>query len=387
MVGGWIEIWPEWMDGADASGGKFGANGDAFPLINGVDRRSSVCLAVDSPETDASDKAQPRVAGGKNRLLAGWVDVTPQSRGRTRREVLRAGALAALAIPLVAACGPGYGEGPDVLTELAQQARADADAATELASSSPGNADLAQQIATLRTAHATAIQAEVDRQNSPPTTVRLPGFPSGLAGMKQRLAHAREQAEKLVPGLPAYRAGLIGSVAAGCAGAQRLSDQLGPGEAPGDIKPDTTVALTKEAIEPMQQALASEHVAVWIYGLVSAFLPSDYTNGINEGAAEHRDRRDMCARLLAAAGANPVSPEPAYISPKPVTNAQSATSVVGIAEADSEIAWRSVLEHTEDQQLRTMARRALVSSARRGTKWRDAAGEKPAAIALPGAPV
>ncbi|MEV6628896.1 DUF4439 domain-containing protein, partial [Amycolatopsis sp. NPDC051114] len=43
----------------------------------------------------------------------------------TRRAALRAGALAALAVPL-AACGPGYDESPDPLQPLLAAAEADA---------------------------------------------------------------------------------------------------------------------------------------------------------------------------------------------------------------------------------------------------------------------
>jgi hypothetical protein len=293
-------------------------------------------------------------------------------------------ALAALAVPL-AACKTGYSDEPDPLAPLAEQARADAVAANAVAAASTAQADLARQVATARTAHAQALQAEVDRLNRPKAAAQ-PSTPAGtgVAGLKQRLATARDQAGKQVASLPRYRAGLVAAVAAGCAGLQEVGGQLGPGTDPGAVQA-TTTTVPNEAIAPLQKALDAEHAAVWVYSLVSAFLPANYAPGVTEGAAEHQDRRDACVRMLDAAGATPDGAEPAYITPKPVTDATSAKSVVASAEADAATAWRGVLEGTDDQNLRAVALNALLGSARRGTRWREAANELPTAIALPGA--
>lgn len=295
----------------------------------------------------------------------------------TRRDLLRVSALAALSIPL-AACQTGYSDEPDPLAPLAEQARAD----TAAAQAVPG--DLAQQVAAARAAHAQALQAEVDRLNRPKSATQTTTPPdSGITGLRERLSTARRQAEGLVATLPRYRAGLVAAVAAGCAGLQQVSEQLGPGEDPGPVEAPAT-AVPAEAVAPLQQALGAEHAAVWVYSLVSAFLPGNFASGVNDGAAEHQDRRDACVRMLAGAGATPAPAEPAYITPKPVTDAASAKSVVASAESDAVAAWRGVLERTDNAQLREIALRAVLSSARRGTRWRLAAGESPAAIALPG---
>ncbi len=311
-------------------------------------------------------------------LLAIWRHVTP----RTRRDLLRLSALAALAVPL-AACRTGYSDEPDPLASLAEQARADAAAANALASGAGAEASLAKQVATVRDAHARALQAEVDRLNRPKAAVHAetPGG-SGLAGLKERLATARGQAEALVVPMERYRAGLVAAVAAGCAGLQQLDDRLGPGADPGTVSPVSSVP--EESVDPLQKALDAEHAAVWVYGLVSAFLPANYNAGVAEGAGEHQDRRDACVRMLDAAGATPHGPEPAYITPKPVTDATSAKSVVATAEADAANAWAGVLARTDDEGLRKVALTALLGSARRGTRWRQAAGENPAALALIG---
>ncbi|MBN6037864.1 ferritin-like domain-containing protein [Amycolatopsis sp. 195334CR] len=321
-------------------------------------------------------------------VLAGWGVVRSRRTPLSRRSVLRAGVFlggAAATLPLAAACGPGYETAPDELAPLLARARADATAATALASGGGEGAELAKQVAAVRTAQADALQSEVDRLNRPKSaTTPDSGQAAGLDALKERLAQARKQAEDLVPTLPRNRAALAGSVAAGCAAVQQLSPSLGAGAAGDDVEPPQTGQLPPESVTAVQDALSAEHAAVWVYGLVTAFLPNDFRSGTENGASAHRDRRDACERMLTAAGATPVPTEPAYLPPKPVTDAKSAMALVATAESDAAAAWRGVLERTDDTTLRTVALRALVGSATRGTSWRKEAGESPAAVALPG---
>ncbi|MBB4682719.1 ferritin-like domain-containing protein [Amycolatopsis jiangsuensis] len=302
---------------------------------------------------------------------------------RSRRGVLRLGALGALAaatVPL-AACSGGYDQEPDPLAPLLAAADADATAARKLASGAGGQ--LATQVADARAAQAAALKTEVDRLNRPKKEATPAAPPDELGGFKQRLATARTQAENLVPGLPAYRAGLVAAVAAGCASLQRLGAALGPGN---DAKPVTAPSGTvpEDAVESLQKALSSEHAALWVYGLVTAFLPGDFGEALKAGRAEHTARRDLVTQMITSAGATPVAPEAAYVPPKPVTDTASAAALVASAEADSAAAWLGVITHTDDSGLRGMAVQALVAAARRGTPWRQEAGESPAAVALPG---
>lgn len=314
--------------------------------------------------------------------LAGWADVTARPTDLSRRSVLRLGAVAAVALPL-AACTTGNDETPDPLAPLLAAAQADAAAARKLASGA--NGDVAGQIADARAAHAVALKPEVDRLNRPqPKTTPAPApEPADLAGFKDRLAAVRKQAEDLVPALPAYRAGLVASVAAGCAALQRVAPSVGRGD---DAKPIAAPSGTvpAEAVDPLQKALATEHAALWVYGLVMAFLPADFGDALKSGRAEHTSRRDVLIQVITSAGSTPVAPEAAYVPAKPVTDAASAASVVATAEADSAAAWLGVVTHTDDKGVRGMALQALIAAARRGTPWRQQAGEKPTAIAMPG---
>ncbi|GAA3568860.1 ferritin-like domain-containing protein [Amycolatopsis ultiminotia] len=299
----------------------------------------------------------------------------------SRRAVLRLGALSAVAAAGLTACSGGYDQDPDPLAPLLAAADAGAAAARQLAGGSGGAT--AGELADARAAQASALKAEVDRLNRPKANAAPAPAPADLAGFKQRLASARVQAESLVPQLPAYRAGLVAAVAAGCASLQRLAPSLGPGD---DAKPIAAPSGTvpEEAVDPLQKALATEHAALWVYGLVTAFLPGDFGDALKAGRAEHTARRDVVTQMITAAKGTPVAPEAAYVPPKPVTDTASAAALVASAEADSAAAWQGVITRTDDSGLRTVAAQALVAAARRGTPWRQEAGEKPTAIAMPG---
>ena len=143
----------------------------------------------------------------------------------SRRTALRLGALAAV-LP-VAACTsePEGPPPPDPLAKLAAQARSDATLATAVARAQPDVATAARAVADARTEHAKVLQAEVDRATppapSPSSSTSKPPKPDvpadGAAALKDALTAAEKAAADLVASVPRYRAGLLGSVAAGCA--------------------------------------------------------------------------------------------------------------------------------------------------------------------------
>lgn len=124
-------------------------------------------------------------------------------------------------------------------------------------------------------------------------------------------------------------------------------------------QPTSSAGLPAESSEAVQAALGAEHAALWVYGLVSAFLPAGFDAPIREGMTGHQARRDATERLLAAAGLVPRPAEPAYLTPKPVTDQASAIAVLITAEVDCCVGWRAVLERTDDGALRKAAYEAL----------------------------
>lgn len=138
--------------------------------------------------------------------------------------MLLAGAASLVAVP-VAACDSRDDSGPDPLAELISAARSDAAQARAVAQRFPQASGVAE-VAKARKAQADAMQREVDRVASATTTASAappqpPPVPAGQqAAVKQlsgSLSDAQHKAIGLVPSLPSYRAGLVGSVAAGCA--------------------------------------------------------------------------------------------------------------------------------------------------------------------------
>lgn len=138
------------------------------------------------------------------------------SESVSRRRVL----LAVAAAPLAVACTtePPPPPPPDPLSALAAQARADARLAEGLTA-----VPAAAEIAKARGTHASLLQAEVDRERpplsstAPPAPTAPPTPPDPLAALRTSLDEAVREASALVASLPSYRAGLVGSVAAGCA--------------------------------------------------------------------------------------------------------------------------------------------------------------------------
>ena len=159
----------------------------------------------------------------------------------------------------------------------------------------------------------------------------------------------------------------------------------------------------RATVAALQDALATEHAAVWAYGLISAFVPPELTDQVDEAATAHRARRDATERILSDTGVEPVPTEPAYRTPSPVTDLAGALMLAITAEDDTAAAWRSVIERSVIEHsgvienggvlerhaqpgLRTTALDALVGAAVRASRWRSAAGAPVRTVPFPGAP-
>ncbi|MGH3721148.1 MAG: ferritin-like domain-containing protein [Pseudonocardiaceae bacterium] len=140
-------------------------------------------------------------------------------------------------------------------------------------------------------------------------------------------------------------------------------------------------------MDALQRALGAEHAAIWVYGVVGAFVGDGLGGRLGAAAAAHQTRRDATERMLIDAGAPPVPPEPGYLTPEPVTDAASALRLAITAETDAAAAWRSVIERsTADPDLRGAALDALTGAAVQAARWRTASGSTPPTVPFPGAP-
>lgn len=140
--------------------------------------------------------------------------------------------------------------------------------------------------------------------------------------------------------------------------------------------------MTGLELSALQRALAAEQAIVYGYGIVGAHLPADAQNQVTAIWNAHRQRRDVIAGFVQAAGATPVSPKIAYATPFPVTDEASARRLAADLESGGAgAAWDLVTVTTAASAARQLAVTWLTSSAVDEVR---VAGGVPAA--LPGAP-
>jgi hypothetical protein len=140
------------------------------------------------------------------------------------------------------------------------------------------------------------------------------------------------------------------------------------------------------AVAALQDVLGTEHAALWSYALAVAFLPPDQVAAARTDAAAHRELRAQLEVTLSQLGQRPVSAQPAYATPQPVSDAASAAGLLVTAETDAAAAWRSVLERSTQRALRRAGLKALTETAARCARWRAVIGTRPAVPVFPGRP-
>lgn len=144
-----------------------------------------------------------------------------------RRTLLRGGVLVPVVAAATAGCTGSSPEEPDPLEPLAEAARSDARLAEAVARAHPDLASRAGTVASVREEHAKKLRQEVQRLNPPdpdePSTKPSSPAPApppaadAAEELRRRLREAQAGAARVVPSAPRYRAGLCGSVSAGCA--------------------------------------------------------------------------------------------------------------------------------------------------------------------------
>ncbi|MDG4767132.1 ferritin-like domain-containing protein [Solwaraspora sp. WMMD406] len=130
-------------------------------------------------------------------------------------------------------------------------------------------------------------------------------------------------------------------------------------------------------------ALTAEYTAIFAYGIVGAQLSGAAADQARAAEAAHRARRDEL--ILRNAGSSPTPIEPAYQTPFPVTDRDSAIRLAAEVEERTAAIWRAVLPVSTGAE-REQALAALVEYAVQATRWRQAAGIDPAVPTWPGRP-
>ena len=90
-------------------------------------------------------------------------------------------------------------------------------------------------------------------------------------------------------------------------------------------------------VEALQKALAAEHAAVHIYGLLGARLSQSEQPALfaalDRAYAEHRSARDRLTVLVTAKDTDPVAAQPDYEVPGPLTTASEIESAARTLES------------------------------------------------------
>lgn len=147
-----------------------------------------------------------------------------------------------------------------------------------------------------------------------------------------------------------------------------------------------TTTIDGQAAQALQVALGAEHAAIWCYSLAVAFLTGPQVAQARRDADAHRALRSRVEQTLTQVGSRPVSAQPAYAVPQPVTDGASAAGLVVVAETDCLTSWRAVLEQTTQDELRRAGLAALNEGTQRCAHWRTAVGATPAIPVFPGRP-
>jgi len=89
-------------------------------------------------------------------------------------------------------------------------------------------------------------------------------------------------------------------------------------------------------LEALQQALAGEHAAVYVYralaGRVSASAHPDLARRLASAYTTHRGRRDQLTAMVRAANGDPVAADVSYELPNPSTSAAELTEGALVTE-------------------------------------------------------
>lgn len=130
--------------------------------------------------------------------------------------------------------------------------------------------------------------------------------------------------------------------------------------------------------EALQAALAGEHAALYGVGVAGGKLSGARWTAASNLYEQHRRQRDRLTDLLTTAGETPVAAEPAYDLPQAVTNTLQATTLILLIERRLAAVYGDLVEAAEQESVRTLAIRSLMSTASTQLAW----GGK--ATALPG---
>jgi len=166
----------------------------------------------------------------------------------------------------------------------------------------------------------------------------------------------------------------------------------GPAAAPTPATPTPPAATPAAsatagvaAVRALADALAAEHAAIFAYGAIGAMLAGEQAEAAASAELGHRARRDALVLRLAELGAPIPPPEPTYLLPVEVTDADGARRLAVLVYERAAAVWRAALAVTSGTD-RELALDSLISCAVWATRWRAAGGMAPTTVPFPGRP-
>jgi hypothetical protein len=134
----------------------------------------------------------------------------------------------------------------------------------------------------------------------------------------------------------------------------------------------STEGAAPDAVEAMQQTLAGEHAAVYVYGVlggrVSVSADPALAEEVTAAYRVHRGRRDELVRLVLDAGAEPVASEVAYELPNRADSAARITAAARTVEERCATAYADQVARSGAGE-RPWAVRALTDAAVRQLRY------------------
>lgn len=136
--------------------------------------------------------------------------------------------------------------------------------------------------------------------------------------------------------------------------------------------------------DALAAAVDTEDAAIFTYGVSTAFVSTARRSTVAEYVAAHRVRRNELVAALTAAGAPAPQAAAGYTLPVDVDDSVTAVRALLAAEVDCTVAYRALIEQSEDAAARRMGLDGLTESTVRAANWRVALRESPVTVPFPG---
>jgi hypothetical protein len=137
------------------------------------------------------------------------------------------------------------------------------------------------------------------------------------------------------------------------------------------MKPVTTAPVSTSDLDALQEVLAGEHAAIWVFGVIGGQVDEKTQQVLHDDVSSayraHRSRRDQLVARITALGATPVAADPSY-SLGEVDTAPLATAAALNLEKRASAVYANAVSRTKGAD-RAWAVNALIDAAVRQLRF------------------